>query len=294
MLALVPLGASLCQASIAVSRIDYHGWPNAWQLSNGTVELVFVPQTGRIMSYRLVGGRNILWNNPSLAGKVVPLTDKEWANFGGDKVWPAPQSDWNWPPDPVLERGEPQVRATSDGLIVRGRASSGLLLERQINMSKSGSQVRILDRLTNVSAKSVEKSVWEVCQVDDPDFALLPVQIGPRAPKGWFSLGGSTESASFVAVRSDGTLRIQRDPRGGRKYGSGSGAGSVAAVKGGLKFTMGTPFVAGESYPDGGCGLEVFTSGDPLPYVELELLGPIRRLNPGQSTSIAVVWTIEQ
>src|SRR5262245_60839367 len=94
-------------ADVRLERIAYHGWRGAWRMTNGTVELILVPQIGRIMRYGFVGGPNVLWENPAMHGKVVPpkAGDKEWANYGGDKLWPAPQDRWGWPPDPYLDRG---------------------------------------------------------------------------------------------------------------------------------------------------------------------------------------------
>jgi len=42
-------GISLARGAVTVKRINYQGWEGAYQLSNKTVELVFVSQIGRIM-----------------------------------------------------------------------------------------------------------------------------------------------------------------------------------------------------------------------------------------------------
>src|SRR5438105_716976 len=55
-------------AGVAVERVDYHGWPGCFRLTNGTVDVVVVPQIGRVMRYGPVGGPNLLWENPALPG----------------------------------------------------------------------------------------------------------------------------------------------------------------------------------------------------------------------------------
>src|SRR3982750_3663343 len=88
---------------MSVEKTAYQGWPEAYRLSNGTVDVVVVPAIGRIMRYGPVGRQNLLWKTPRPAGKPAS-PGKEWANFGGDKVWPWPQDDWPqragraWPP----------------------------------------------------------------------------------------------------------------------------------------------------------------------------------------------------
>src|SRR5262245_9959440 len=82
------LGAGAAWSAVTVKRIAFQGWEGAYQLSNGTVEVVFVPQIGRIMRYGFVGGPNALWVNPTLQGKTTDFSQpiKDWNNYGGDKV----------------------------------------------------------------------------------------------------------------------------------------------------------------------------------------------------------------
>ena len=45
-------------------------------------------------------------------------------------------------------------------------------------------------------------------------------------------------------------------------------------------------------YPDGGCVTEVYTNPDPLPYVELEALGPLQAINVGDRTERTTAYTL--
>jgi hypothetical protein len=45
-------------------------------------------------------------------------------------------------------------------------------------------------------------------------------------------------------------------------------------------------------YPDGGCSTEVYTCPDPLQYVELETLGPLATMNPGDRIEQTTVYTV--
>ena len=99
------------------SELDYQGW-KALRMQNGLVEVVCVPAIGgRIMSYSMAG-HNALWNNPEEYGKTYPAAkseaDRKLHNFGGYKAWPAPQSEWKGPPDPV---GSPLEGAPWEGKI---------------------------------------------------------------------------------------------------------------------------------------------------------------------------------
>ena len=41
--------------------------------------------------------------------------------------------------------------------------------------------------------------------------------------------------------------------------------------------------MAGGDYPDKGSSTEIYTSADPLPYIEMETLGPLAKLKEGDT-----------
>src|SRR3954467_7564874 len=86
-------------------RIDFHGLP-ALAVRNPVAEVVVVPELGRVMRFALRGEAATtagvtgaaaddgpFWINPTLGQRFAPEADG-WINHGGDKAWPAPQSDW--------------------------------------------------------------------------------------------------------------------------------------------------------------------------------------------------------
>ena len=78
-------------------------------IHSGVVRTYYVAPSGKEITIAywpqgtLVGGPNVLWENLKLSGKTVDLKSpgKDWTNFGGDKLWPAPQERSGWPPDPA-------------------------------------------------------------------------------------------------------------------------------------------------------------------------------------------------
>ena len=89
-------------AGKAVSITNDRTTPAIWRISNGTVQVTVDTAKSRISSYGYVGGRNVLWVNPDPGNE--PINSTPGPNWGGDKVWIWPQSDWNWPP-PLPENG---------------------------------------------------------------------------------------------------------------------------------------------------------------------------------------------
>src|SRR3954451_8363184 len=103
---LLLLSAIPLSAAVNIRNSEYHGLKSI-TLKNGSAQVVIVPAAGRIMSFQLCShrlcGENPIWNNPQLGAGLKP-DDEGWTNYGGDKSWPAPQSDWpkitgkGWPP----------------------------------------------------------------------------------------------------------------------------------------------------------------------------------------------------
>src|SRR4051794_20092772 len=162
---------------VSVEKTAYQGWPESYRLSNGTVEVVVVPAIGRIMRYGPVGGANLLWENPKLAGKPAS-PGKEWANFGGDKVWPWPQEDWPqragraWPPPAAAGQAANTVEVRSDSLHMTSPVIEGygVRIVRDIRLDPAGSRLTIDSRLENAE-KPAEFPVaaWTVTQFPRPD-----------------------------------------------------------------------------------------------------------------------------
>ena len=280
---------------IKVERGTYHGWKKCVRLSNGDAELIFVPQLGRIMRYGYIGAPNILWNNDDLLGKVMDPehSPKDWMNFGGDKLWPAPQSKWGWPPDPIMDAGLQEVGLIKDGIEVRGPVSPAnqVKFSREIQLNAGGSGVTIKNTLTNVGKEIVSWSCWEVAQVDDPDRLRMPVNKAGSHPAGYFVFEGNAPDDGLLTLGAD-SLTLLRSKTKSAKIGGDSTAGWIEAERGHFRFRMQALVETGKPYPDSNSPLQIYTSANPAAYAELELLSPIVRLKPGQSTSFTVKWSI--
>jgi hypothetical protein len=294
--AVVAASISAAGAAVTVSTINYRGWTGAYQLSNGKVDLVFVPQVGRIMRFGYVGDRNMLWENEALIGTVPGPGDKEteWLNYGGDKLWPAPQERWAWPPDPVLDHGLQTVQVMPDNsLSVSTPASekTSIRFSRNIALDPHGDTVTISNTMTNTGAQDVEWSIWEVTQVNDPDRMHIGLNRRGHFAGGYYVFGGNEpEEGFFHASRGAGILK--RNPRKTCKIGADAPAGVISADEGSMRLTVSLPYVQGAHYPDSGCGQEIYTNNDPNKYVELELLSPLKTLAPGAAFTVVTHWKL--
>jgi hypothetical protein len=299
-----PVGGGAPEERVSVRREAYHGWTDCYRMSNGTIDLVYVPQIGRLMRYGYVNGPNMLWENPDLRGKTAPATGeaKEWANFGGDKLWPAPQEKWGWPPDPSVDPGVQSVQVLPDQrLRITGQASKkhGIRFVREITLAPTGTQVTLTNTMENTSVQEVNWSIWEVAQVDAPDWAEIPIDLDSRLPSRYSVFNDATIRERGLEVkgslqRGGASLRLTRHPQKGGKIGTDAKRQWARALVQGVTFSLQGAYERGASYPDGGCLQEIYSNADPAKYMELELLGPVRHLVPGEKAVFTTRWRLEK
>ena len=282
-------------SGIKIQQVTYHGWTGCIRMSNGEVELIYVPEIGRIMRYARLNQPNTLWENPAMAGKPYASAKKgEWANYGGDKLWPAPQSLWNWPPDPILDGPTNHAEISGSKLLIEGHSSlkSGVRFSRQITLDRTSTVVHILNTMRNTSDKVESLAIWEIAQTNDPSKVIVPLEVTRELPEGWAPYDKAKIEPEFARVQN-GVLEVHRNPNQGFKLGSASSQGFIRAVlKNGEEFTMSVRKEKG-AYGDDGKFLAVYASSDPTKYVELETTGPMTQLAPGQSCRFEVTWRLE-
>ncbi|MBN1780958.1 DUF4380 domain-containing protein [bacterium] len=285
------------------------GW-QTWVLKNEWVSLAVVPAIGgRIMEYAL-GKHSPVFINPALLGKTVaPEPEQDWPNFGGYKVWPAPQASWNWPPPPVLDHGAYQAELTqeTDEAVtltlkspIEKWQAPGLALERSVTLKHNSTRAFIRETLINAGEEDISWSIWDVTQqtVTHPgreDFtnfhAYFPVRS--RSRYGETGVYHTGESAAWKGEAAPGIFKVEYCPDGQKIFGD-SHEGWIGYADAGLDLVMTKSFpnFHGKPYPDNEARVAVYVSERELPYMEVEVMGPIVELAPGESTSLSLDWGI--
>src|SRR3569833_2278981 len=200
------------KAPTTVKIVDFDGWHDAYQISNGIVDVVVVPSIGRIMSYSFIGHPETspIWVNPDEMGKGA---GDGWRNFGGDKVWPAPQGDWgkhmhqdrNWPPDPAIAPGSFTVTRIKNGVHLAGAPSKdfALTINRDIVVKPGDSEVFITDSFKRPATASGDTTnlplgIWNVTQTKGDQMALLFFDPKSKTvPGGFVAINEGTPDPSF-------------------------------------------------------------------------------------------------
>jgi len=310
--------------------VNYRGW-KAYVLENELVRLHVVPDIGgRVIQYAL-GDKEFFWINPALAGKTSPKTGLDpkggWLNYGGDKLWPAPQgwdndTQWPGPPDAVLD-GQPyhaKIERAPPGIWLTSRDDprSGIRFRRRIRIHPRSTRVSVEATMTNVDDKPRRWGIWAHTQLDaglpDSDHynrlmrAWCPINPRSRFERGYRVIFGEKDNPSFEVDAKRGLMKVSYQYVVG-KIGLDRHAGWVATVDGrnGDVFVQRFELEPEKAYPEGSSvefwhnsrgrihayhkSIEMPENPDQNPYVfESEVLSPFARLQPGQSCTWTYQW----
>jgi len=278
-------------------RTNYLGWTNSIVLSNGRVEAIVVPEIGRVMQFRFVGGPDgPFWDNRELQGKSPDATTTNWLNFGGDKSWPAPQADWNdrtsrtWPPptgfDAVPNEARIDDRAVT--LVSPVDPHYGVRVHRRIELDLDLPVMTITTTFEKVSGPPLKVGVWTISQLKSPLAVYVPVPEFTRFHDGYTLLSGQVPPD----LRREGEwIVLTRNRKEPHKIGTD--ANTLIWMDQRQVLRIDSPrVITGADYPDQQSSAEVYTNPDPLAYVELEMLGPLHKMIAGDKISRTSTFTL--
>lgn len=295
------------RTGITIRTVDYHGWPNSLILGNDEAEVVVVPAIGRIMQFRPAGATTgPFWENSALNGRMPDPASPEWLNFGGDKAWPAPQADWPkvtgraWPPPPAFDSMPHEARIDGNAIELISPVDPfyGIRIHRRIWLDSRRSMMLVTTRFEKVQGPPQTVSIWVVTQFKEPALACARVPLQSIFPDSYVKLSDALPRGLQVDRRF---LSLARDPAEAHKIGLDSNTlGWVGPFQGwrrrdlALSVRIDSPRVPGAEYPDHQSNAQIYTNPNPLAYVELEMLGPLKTLHPGdeiERTSIYSLFT---
>ena len=280
-----------------LERIRYSGWQNAYRLSNGTVELIVLTDVGpRIIFFGFSGGENELHQVPSDSGLSG---GREFRLYGGHRLWVSPEVERTYFPDnTMVSVSEKKGGLCFTALPEDAAPGTHLQKEMEIELAASGSHARIAHRITNHDGRPSQLAPWSPTMMKAGGRAILP--LSPRIamekdhylPVGMFGLWSYTDFADPRWVFGTRFIQLKQmtappgrfqEQMGGIYNSSGWGA----YYRNRHLFVKHARVIDGAQYPDFGCNFEVFTNSD---FLELETLGPMVELNPGETVEHVEHW----
>ncbi len=288
------------QGKVMMEKVEYQGWPNNLRITNGTVELIVTLDVGpRILSYRLVDGKNVFKEYADQLGKSG---EAGWMIRGGHRLWTSPEDlTRTYAPD----NGPVAFEKLADDLVRLKPAADefGIQKEIDIKLDAEGSGVMVAHRIRNVGREATELAPWALTVMAPGGVEIIP--LPPKAPhpgsvKGaksaedfgpnvelilWPYFDFSDDRWSFGRKY----ITLHHKDRGPTKLGLNLSMGWAGYLNGSTLFVKRFPYEVGKTYPDRGASYETFTNED---MVEMESLGPLVRLAPGEATVHEESWRL--
>ena len=278
---------------VKISKVAYFKQPNCYKLVNNAVEVIVTTDIGpRVIAYRFVGGENILGEiGPD---EVVSTDLGDWHPWGGHRLWHAPEAKpRSYSPDdrPVgIEFvGESSIRLTQ--LV---EPNTLIQKEMMVQLDPADTRVTVLHKLTNTGLWAVELAPWALTIMKCGGMTIFPNEpyfphsekLLPARPMVLWHYTDLSDprwkfAKKFTCLRTD---EKYDEPQ---KIGAANKQGWAAYLLGDVLFVKRFPFVEGAKYPDYGCNFETYTAGS---FMEIESLGPLAQLEPGQSVTYVERW----
>ena len=282
-------------AAVTVERIEYAGWPNCYRVSNGEVELVVTADVGpRIIRYGYVGGQNLFVELEEDLGRTG---DENWRLYGGSRLWVAPEDavySYGADNDPV------EIEVSARGLSAQAPVEKGTGVQKRIEveLADEGTQARVRYVLANRTIWPLRIATWVLTMMNRggigittlPPRGTHPEVLAPTNPLIVFAFTNMSDPRwtwmeKYVALRQD---PANSDPE---KIGLFNPRTRGAYLLNGELFVKKFEAEAGEEYPDMGSSFEAFTNER---FLELETLGPMRVLRPGESMDHLEIWSLHR
>ncbi len=272
--------------------VGFNGWKRNVRLTNEEVDLIVTKDVGpRILRFGFIGERNVF---QEIKGQQGGTTENEWMNRGGHRLWIAPEEE---PVTYELDNGPVEIEETRNGIRTKQPIGelSGVEKQMEISLARDENEVCIVHYLTNRRDKSIELAPWalSVMVVEGMLIIPLPTKI-PHAdrltPNQQWSLWGYTDFSDPRWILGPGCIFFRGDiNRGPNKLGIAHREKWVAYQLEEYLFVKYFDRVEGAEYPDGGVNFETFANEE---FLEIETLGPLVTLTPGDTISHKEKWKI--
>jgi hypothetical protein len=275
-----------------MQTVEFNGWRNSVRLANREVELIATRDVGpRIARFGFVGQQNVMAEIP---GQQGGSGESEWMIRGGHRLWIAPEEKpKTYEPDNAAIAVE-EIRHGIRTLQPKG-SLSGVSKTMKITLKPGANEVRIVHGLKNETDAPIRLSPWALTVMAPGGMAVIPLPAKiPHTDRlthnqSW-SIWSYTDMADprwsfgsrYVLFRQDAT-------RGPNKLGIAHREGWIGYLLGEFLFVKRFAWKEGAAYPDGGVNFETFSNHQML---ELESLGPLKKLGPGKTVTHEERWSL--
>ena len=213
--------------------------------------------------------------------------------YGGHRLWHAPEA---MPRTYFPDSNGVIVEDLTDGVrLVQPTAEphTGIRKSIEIHLHSDRAALTLVHRLQNEGTQSVEFAPWAITQMKQGGVAILPQTVGPvdtigLLPNRQLVLWPYTSWHDPRLGLKDDLVLIDAQPKlPPCKIGYLNRRGWIGYLRKGMLFVKRFDAQLDRAHPDYGCNAETYCNDQ---FIELETLGPLAKLQPGDSTTSKETW----
>ncbi|NJM16473.1 MAG: hypothetical protein HC896_14820 [Bacteroidales bacterium] len=198
-----------------VEKMTFRGWQNCYRIWNSVAEVVVDTETGgRVLSYKLHKGPDVIYSNPKLNGKLLADYQNEKFDPDGGRFDYTPESvtrqihDQTW-------FGNYNISAITDSsitIISKPDTALGLITTRTFALWPGTSKLSVRQSWENISRDTVEYAYWSRTLVNAGGRLIVPLKSqGRTLTGGWGRYEWSEPKNKFGTDTSDSGIEILND-----------------------------------------------------------------------------------
>ncbi len=264
------------------------------KLMNRYLRLEFLEKAGpRIVGLYVDGSaQNLLAELPYLEPLITPYGPYHF--HGGHRLWHSPEA---FPRTYVPDNEGLTVRDSSQGVILTGQVEPVTGIQKSIEISIPSDQptVVLTHRLINHGLWPVELAAWAITQLPLGGMAIFPQQVGPLdatglLPNRQLVLWPYSRWQDKRLVLNDDYIIMRANPDlPPLKIGYFNRSGWIGYLRNKILLVKRIELKPDLRHADINCNTECYCNNA---FIELETLGPLTVLEPGQSVTHVETWEI--
>lgn len=269
---------------------DFNGWPTHI-LENEFVRLETLKNSARIVRFSPTGKENLFVDLGS-----VPLATPygDFYFHGGHRFWHSPEA---MPRTYIPDNEGAETSEIPGGIRIEMPTEPWTNITKNIEIRLNPHQPQVILRheLRNDGAWTIELAPWALTMVKQGGVGIFPQPTGNVDPAGLLanrqiSIWPYTRIADPRLILRDDCILINATPSlPPLKIGYYNPHGWVGYWIDGLLFVKRFDSHPGETFPDGGCNTESYCNDK---FIELETLGPLTKLAPGETLTHNETWEL--
>lgn len=273
---------------LAIKKVVWQNYPDAYRVDNGVLQAVFVPAMGgRIIHLSGPDSNNILCDRQPEDRDPIPLRGRFEDMTGGHFIRLLPQN-YFIPTDPVLEQGPYDIEFPTEGVIVMRSPPSPIFwvsYQYRFEFQPHSRQIKVRNSLINVAPFAQQGGIWSLTRLSGGEISQLVIP-SPACP-----LTVQNEKEAMEMVQKNDLLMIRKTEK-------------INLEGAYLKLSCHSPLLRLLAQFHNGCDFRISyqRQSDPAGmlqifadrfFIELENYGEVRLLRPGDSCVLDETWLLE-